>query len=388
MSKEKDLTTWGGSHSNSTKRSKTIISQDNTFNNELGIDEHDFEQYDAIRALEESEITPEPTSFEYEEQTENILPEDNLAIPQNRESLDSTGEFAPEVNIHDILERIIFDKRELTALKTTISAFTQGSITPKELKKTVLASYIRIFEDIAKFISFFLTQESKKLGDAYSSSQKEQEEKDTLLDHLALRINNIYKKLKAYPDSFFNDTITSGHRELAKVPSESIIEIKGVIPTEVIEPSSAYENCMDQIIYIDDEPYNAEECYFVIDGANVALDIKDSENRPMISTLYQLVERLHSLGITQFKVLSDRNLHHKIDNQDAYKALKERDEFDETPGGTEADYFILQYAKRKDAFIISNDMFRKHYSRFGEEWIKKKRIAFSFIDGALFFDRM
>ena len=121
---------------------------------------------------------------------------------------------------------------------------------------------------------------------------------------------------------------------------------------------------------------------------NIALAIKDSENKAMISNLYQLVERLHSLGIRNFKVISDRKLHYNIDNQEAYVALKDRNTFEETPGGTEADYYILQYAMQKDAFIVSNDMFRNHYSRFGEEWIKKKRITFSFIDGALFFDRM
>jgi len=157
------------------------------------------------------------------------------------------------------------------------------------------------------------------------------------------------------------------------------------IPTEIIDTSPVGEN---QIIYFHDQPYNSGECYFVIDGANIALTVRDSENRPMISNLYQLVEQLHTLGIKQFKVLSDRKLHYDTDNQEAYVALKERDTFDETPGGTEADYFILQFAKRKDAFIISNDMFREHYSRFGKEWVKKKRITFSFIDGTLFFDRM
>ena len=146
-----------------------------------------------------------------EVQIDHILPENNLIIPPETEQLNTTNANAPEVKIHDILERIIFDERELTTLKTTISAVTGGIITPKELKNTILASYIRIFEDIDKFISFYLTQEAKKLGDEYISTQKEQAEKDQLLDHLALRINNIYEKLKERPEILMSDPITSGH---------------------------------------------------------------------------------------------------------------------------------------------------------------------------------
>ena len=100
-------------------------------------------------------------------QIDHILPENNLIIPPETEQLNTTNANAPEVNIHDTLERIIFNERELTSLKTTISAFIGGEVSAKELKKMVISSYIRIFEDIDKFISFFLAQEAKKLGDGY-----------------------------------------------------------------------------------------------------------------------------------------------------------------------------------------------------------------------------
>ena len=133
-------------------------------------------------------------------QIDHILQGSNLIIPPETEQLNTTNANAPEVNIHDTLERIIFDERELTSLKTTINAFIGGEVSAKELKKMVISSYIRIFEDMDKFISFFLTQEAKKLGDGYIFTQKEQGEKDQILDHLALRINNIYERLKEHPD--------------------------------------------------------------------------------------------------------------------------------------------------------------------------------------------
>ena len=62
--------------------------------------------------------------------------------------------------------------------------------------------------------------------------------------------------------------------------------------------------------------------------------------------------------------------------------------FVQTPGGTEADPFILQFAIKKDAYIISNDLFRDHYDRFKKEWILDRRITFKIIDDNIYFDNI
>ena len=333
-------------------------------------DENDLEEKDRVKP---------------EVQIDHILPENNLIIPPETEQLNTTSANSPEVNIHDTLEQIIFNKRELTSLKTTINAFIGGEVSAKELKKLVISSYIRIFEDIDKFISFFLAQEAKKLGGGYISTQKEQGEKDMLLDHLALRINNIYEGLKERPEILMGEPITSGHEELAIVPPESHNKIEESIPTEIIDTKPVDEN---QIIYIDERPYKSGECYFVIDGANIALFSSNKEKKGKIDNLYLLNDKLSSLGIKRFKVISDRSLYHNIDNQDDYLELLKTDNYEETPGGARADEFILQYAQLKDGFIITNDLFRDHYSRFGKEWIKKRHIAFSIIEDVLFFNKL
>ncbi|MBD3216046.1 MAG: hypothetical protein GF311_25765, partial [Candidatus Lokiarchaeota archaeon] len=74
--------------------------------------------------------------------------------------------------------------------------------------------------------------------------------------------------------------------------------------------------------------------------------------------------------------------------QKEYETLLNRENFIETTGGTQADFFILQYAKKEDAYIISNDMFRDFYEMYGEEWLVEKRIAFEFADDNLFFDKI
>ena len=201
MSKEKDLTDWVSPRSNTDKRLKSIDSPDDTLEEVLGFDKGDFEQYDAIRALEEKECVPNLHGAKNQVREEQSNPEIIIDHPPQKNSLEGSGMKAREVGILDVLERIIFNEHELKHLKTEINKFTLGNITSQQLKKTVLTSYIRIFEDIDKFISFLIAQESKKLGSESNFSQNDQEEKDKLLDELAVRINNIYTKLKAFPDT-------------------------------------------------------------------------------------------------------------------------------------------------------------------------------------------
>ncbi|MFX0140757.1 MAG: hypothetical protein ACFFDN_44375, partial [Candidatus Hodarchaeota archaeon] len=60
----------------------------------------------------------------------------------------------------------------------------------------------------------------------------------------------------------------------------------------------------------------------------------------------------------------------------------------ESPAGTQADTFILQFAWKNNAYIISNDRFLDFYDKYGKEWIKQKKITFSFIAGAIYFDKV
>ena len=49
---------------------------------------------------------------------------------------------------------------------------------------------------------------------------------------------------------------------------------------------------------------------------------------------------------------------------------------------------IVKFAKEKGGFIISNDRFKDHYNDFGKEWIKNKRITFTFIEDNVYFDKI
>jgi len=57
----------------------------------------------------------------------------------------------------------------------------------------------------------------------------------------------------------------------------------------------------------------------------------------------------------------------------------------QAPAGKPADIFILKYAKLRDCYILSNDLFRDYKLDFGEEWIREKRVTFVFIDDTFIF---
>jgi len=141
-------------------------------------------------------------------------------------------------------------------------------------------------------------------------------------------------------------------------------------------------------IYIDGQNFKLDECNFVIDGANVARECNHGSNGGRISNFYKLFEKLHSFQIENYTILCDRSLYYTIDDKNDYEKLIDKGQILETPGGTEADHFILKIAKEKDAFIISNDLFREFEAIYGRQWIRKKRISFKIINDTLFFDKI
>ncbi|TXT62440.1 MAG: hypothetical protein BAJALOKI3v1_580018 [Promethearchaeota archaeon] len=146
-------------------------------------------------------------------------------------------------------------------------------------------------------------------------------------------------------------------------------------------------------IYLGNTRCELKDITFVIDGANLALYDADTNDKDDIVKgnvwrLEVLIDTMKSLGISDYLVMFDRALIYKIDEPDAYEQLLKKENFIEVTGGTQADNFILQYAKKENAYIISNDMFRDFYEVYGRDWIVEKRIAFQFVNDFLFFDKI
>ena len=165
-----------------------------------------------------------------------------------------------------------------------------------------------------------------------------------------------------------------------KLPKEVKLESVGVSSNEL--------QTKNKPIFISNISYDILDSNFVVDGANVAFGTQKFAEIAKLSNLEKLMKKLEFFGINQYKIICDKSLFHKIDEPEKYNQYIEKGDIIETPAGTEADYFILQYALDKNAFIISNDMYKDFYNAFGKDWIKKKRITFTFIEQEIFLDKL
>jgi hypothetical protein len=127
---------------------------------------------------------------------------------------------------------------------------------------------------------------------------------------------------------------------------------------------------------------------YVIDGSNVAFEIRTPNKKPSLSNILKLMESLKHLRIRQFKVICDKSLYYCIDDKQKYSQLINEGIIIETPAGNPSDIFILQLAYQKEGYIISNDKYREYYSIFGKNWVESRRISFRIIDDVFCFNKI
>ncbi|MEJ2248666.1 MAG: tetratricopeptide repeat protein [Candidatus Lokiarchaeota archaeon] len=152
--------------------------------------------------------------------------------------------------------------------------------------------------------------------------------------------------------------------------------------------NNGIDSTLSKKIKIKDNIYEKDKVILSIDGANVIRSEEDDKGKAKLSNMKLLKKRLKFYGLSNYKIFCDSNLKYKIDNRDSYENMIKDGKVIETPAKTEADLFILKFAKDNNGFIISNDQFRDHYENFGKKWIESKRITFQFVDDKIYFDNI
>ena len=99
----------------------------------------------------------------------------------------------------------------------------------------------------------------------------------------------------------------------------------------------------------------------LVDGSNVAHSSEGEKAR--LRNIELVVQKLEGEGLEPI-VVADAALRHQIDEVDRYEALLEEGHIRQAPAGTDADYFILSFARELDANIVSNDRFRDRLDAF------------------------
>lgn len=120
----------------------------------------------------------------------------------------------------------------------------------------------------------------------------------------------------------------------------------------------------------------------LVDASNVAHSTERGEAR--LANI-QLVERkLRAKGFEPL-IVADAALRHQIDRKTEYEQLIENGKVHQAPAGTDADYFLLSFAREMDARILTNDRFRDRAEEFPQE--RDRIIRYMIVQGEVVLER-
>lgn len=99
----------------------------------------------------------------------------------------------------------------------------------------------------------------------------------------------------------------------------------------------------------------------IVDASNVAHSTEQGGAR--LANVRLVRDHLTEEGLTPILV-ADAALRHQIDDADGYESLVKAGEIQQAPAGTDADYFILSFARELGASVLSNDRFKERIEHF------------------------
>ena len=99
----------------------------------------------------------------------------------------------------------------------------------------------------------------------------------------------------------------------------------------------------------------------LVDGSNVAHSTEGE--KAQLANIVAMREKMQEEGFDPVVVV-DAALRHQIDDPAGFERLVESGVVRQAPAGTDADYFLLSFARELDARIVSNDRFRDRLDAF------------------------
>ena len=120
----------------------------------------------------------------------------------------------------------------------------------------------------------------------------------------------------------------------------------------------------------------------IIDASNVAHSGEGGTAR--VRYIRLMCEKLSTEGLDPL-VVADAALRHQVDDADAYERLVESGVVHQAPAGTDADYFILTFARELDALVVSNDRFRDRLKSFPE--LRRRLVRYMILEDEVVLER-
>jgi hypothetical protein len=120
----------------------------------------------------------------------------------------------------------------------------------------------------------------------------------------------------------------------------------------------------------------------IVDGSNVAHSSEG--DKAQLDNIRVIRDKLVEEGYEPV-IVADAALRHQIDDESAFERMVDSGEIRQAPAGTDADYFILSFARELEASIVSNDRFKDRVKAFPE--IRDRVIRYMIINGEVVFER-
>lgn len=120
----------------------------------------------------------------------------------------------------------------------------------------------------------------------------------------------------------------------------------------------------------------------IVDGSNVAHSTEGDAAR--LDNIRIVTAKLLEEGY-EVVVVVDAALRHQIDDRAAYERMVEDGTIRQAPAGTDADYFILSFARELDASVVSNDRFKDRLQAFPDAL--ERVIRFMIVNDEVVFER-
>ena len=243
-----------------------------------------------------------------------------------------------------LLEKILFNQKELNVLKERINQVSLKKINPNELRNHIFGARVHIMEELLEFFPFYVKESinsnvnNESLQSERDGSLVEQiKEREELLEIVAKRLVNIYNNLIKK---------SNGHLDQEN-PIENTTETKKKL---------------------------------VVDITNILNLDKDQNGKIKIENILNLYNAVVELGYEPH-MIADASMRHHLNSADQYKYLEDKGIIRQSPAGTEADEWVLEVAKRENCKFLTNDLYREHRNEFGKDWIFNNRFTCIFSNG-------
>jgi hypothetical protein len=120
----------------------------------------------------------------------------------------------------------------------------------------------------------------------------------------------------------------------------------------------------------------------IVDASNVAHSTEGDKAR--LENIHLVCEKLTEEGYEPI-VVADAALRHQIDDHPSFERLVGQGKIKQAPAGTDADYFILSFARELGASVVSNDRFKDRQKAFPEA--RERAIRYMIVNDEVVLER-